>query len=288
MSAIPQYIRPRGVGADPPSRTLLAMSLLGSVGASTVDALAYLAAMVGFPVRVVGRWLSSPFEGGNAVRDEVLRQLYYTGIEAVSVTASIAFALGAVAMAQILSLVSTANTEAVVAPVICLLVIREIGPILTAIIVIARSGAAITVDVGNLVLRGEVELLDGLGVDPYRWLAWPRLVGVTVACTVLGAAFDVFAICGGYASIWLMSDLSLATLLHVLDVALAPIDVIVGIGKCAVFGLIIGTVSTWQGLHVGRSALEVPKATRRSVVHSLLACAALDAAATLVSWWASR
>jgi phospholipid/cholesterol/gamma-HCH transport system permease protein len=255
--------------------------LLADTGAQTLAALAWARGALGLPVRGLVSVLRRPREGGRAVYDELLRQIVYTGVEGLDVTAFLGLAVGAIITAQTLAFVNGTSSQQILGDAMRLVVVRELGPLLTAIIVIARSGSSITVDLGNAVQRGELELMESMGVDPVRYLVVPRLIGVTVSTVCLGLAFDVFAVIGGFFASRLIVATPLAVVLSVASNRLDPADVWLGVAKCAAFGLVIATIATFEGLSARGTALELPRATRRSVVYALVACVGIDVVATV-------
>jgi len=215
-------------------------------------------------------------EGGALVRRTTLYQIYFTGVDAVWVVAPLAAIIGGVIIAQTLTVLSGATAAVVLGKTIELVLIRELGPMMTAVIVIGRSGSAIAAELANMKVLGEIDLLESMGIDIYRLLVLPRLVGVTSAIFCLCLVFDVVAVLGGYAAASVAIDTPLGAFLEIVGGHLTVMDIATTGLKALAYGLAIATISCWQGLSVQGSTTEVPQATRRAVVHSLVVCIVAD------------
>jgi phospholipid/cholesterol/gamma-HCH transport system permease protein len=199
-------------------------------------------------------------------------QVYFTGVQSLPIAALLAVFVG-LGLARI---VSTTQLFVMV-PVLSDLIVQQLGPLLAALVVVARSAPAVAVELGNMSVAGEVRMLESFGVDPFRHLAWPRVVGITIA---------VVALC------FLVTGVALAALFFVvrhhpefggrdfwLDVRPRQALRIALLG--ASFGLLIALVSIHHGLSLRRAYTEVPKAASRAVVKSLVYCAMLDVVVTV-------
>lgn len=220
-------------------------------------------------------------EGYGLVRRTALDQIYFTGVGAIPVVAALALLLGGVISVQALSLLSGTGNEDFLGNLMQLVVFRELGPLMTAFIVIGRSGSAITVELGNMSVHRELDLLVTMGVDPARLLVLPRLVGVVAATTCLCLLFDTIAVLGGLVVARVALDVHLVAFLHIVGGHLTVPDLLLSLLKTVVFGAVIATVSTWHGMNVGRVVTEVPVATSRAVVHSLVLCLVVDTLLTV-------
>jgi len=219
--------------------------------------------------------------GARVIARSTLLQMKFTGVDAVGLVAALAALLGAIIVMQALSFLRGGG-GAMVGTFIDLLVIRELAPLVTAFIIIGRSGSAITVDIGNMKAHGELDLLDAMGIDPLRYVVAPRMVGVTYAALCLCVVFDLVTIGGGYALASLAVDTPGPIFLAAISENISFVGIGVGLIKSAFFGVIIATISTWQGLAVDGPATLVPIHTQRSVVHSIVACVMVSVIISLV------
>ncbi len=209
-------------------------------------------------------------EGTDVVRKTTMYQIYFTGVDAAWVVSGLAVILGGLIIWQSLSLLAITTNEEFLGKVMELVVIRELGPIMTAFIVIGRSASSITVELGNMVVDREVQLLRSMGISPHRYLVLPRMLGVTSAIFCLCLIFDFVAVLGGFVVARLAISMPFWSYLNIVAANLTLTDIAVSGLKTAVFGVIIATVSTYQGLTVQHAVTEVPQATRRCVIHSLV------------------
>lgn len=204
-----------------------------------------------------------------------LRQVYFTGFEAVKVVIPVSMALGIVIIAQIMALVGVGN-ESLAAKVLVWTVIRELGPLLTILIVIARSGAAIATELAFMKINGEIECLEILGITPYDYLILPRLLGMMLAVFVLTVYFELGAVAGGFLAAYLGWHIPYEQFSQGLYTALTLNELMISFGKSLCFGLFVSAACCQQGLTVGRSATMVPQAATKGVMHSLFLVFILD------------
>lgn len=211
----------------------------------------------------------------------LLKQIYFTGFESAKVIIVISMAIGTVIIAQVMLLVGSANA-ALTGKVLIWSVVRELGPLLTALIVIARSGAAIATELGTMKFDGEIEILQGLGISPVGYLVVPRIVGGMLAVLALTVYFELGAILGGSLVASLGWNLPYPQFSQGLYAALALPDLLMSAVKSLLFGLFITAAACQQGLAVGHSATMIPQAATLGVMHSLFLVFFLDGAVTLI------
>jgi phospholipid/cholesterol/gamma-HCH transport system permease protein len=150
------------------------------------------------------------------------------------------------------------------------LVIRELGPLMVGILVIARSGTAVATELANRKLSGELASLWASGVDPFGYVLAPRLLGGVISMFSLVIVFDAVALLGGFLVASTRLPLSLRFFLDALAAAIGPRELLATFGKCLVFGAGIPLVCAFYGVRVRRSPTEIPQAVTRAAVGSLL------------------
>jgi phospholipid/cholesterol/gamma-HCH transport system permease protein len=244
--------------------------LADSLGTSALGAGRYIKELSKFFSKTLVTFFQPSKQGALVIRQVTLRQVYYTAVQAVPVVSLLAIVFGAVIIFQTLSFFSAGAT--VVGSLLDNLVIRQLGPLFTAFIVIGRSGSAITVELGNLKTDGELELLSSLGIDTYRYIVIPRMIGVTIGVICLCILFDLVAMLGGYAFARLTLEIPGSAFILLVANRITILGVVSGLLKSALFGLLIATVSCYHGLRVSEAVTEVPPATQKSVVYSLVLC----------------
>ncbi|HSR11745.1 MAG TPA: ABC transporter permease [Thermodesulfobacteriota bacterium] len=211
-----------------------------------------------------------------------LRQIYFTGVEAVRVVTVVALALGTVIIVQAGTQLSFLGGVEFVVPILVIVMCREVGPLLTAIIVIARSGTAIATELGNMVVGEELGAIEAMGINPVYFIVSPRIVGVTVAVLCLTAVFISVGLLGGFALSKLLLPVKLEPFIQELQNSLKINDVLFASLKSLIFGVLISLSCTYHGLRAGLSIIEVPQVATRGVVSALLFCIGSNALLTVL------
>jgi phospholipid/cholesterol/gamma-HCH transport system permease protein len=216
------------------------------------------------------------------VRNVLARQVLFTGIEAVTFMTLAACAAGVVIVVQAQLWLSKLGQASMLGPMLAVIVIREVAPLIANFIVIGRSGAAITTELGNMKIEGEVRVLDAQGLDPFIYLVVPRVLGMAVSVFCLAVVFIIASLAMGYLCGILMGAGMGSPALFVESVlkAIRPEDVINLVAKTVLTGLVTGAICCVEGLGVGAAITEVPQAATRALVRSV---GALFIVAALVS-----
>jgi len=221
---------------------------------------------------------------GRVGRNILVMQILFTGIEALPVISVIAISIG-VAINLIGSSVLSGFGQGKLAYMLLIIVItKELGPLLTAFVVTARSGTAIATEIGGMAVSHELEAWVAVGADPVAWLAAPRFVGVIVSVVVLDLYFNLFGLLGSFGVLQLIHPIQLREYLSSLAAVLQPSDVGWGLIKSLVFGAIISTVSTYRGFAVERASTEVPVAGIRAVSSAFTLVIVADALITVIAY----
>ncbi len=244
-----------------------------AVGRAVLDTLIYLIDLTSFTLNALSDWRGT---FNRAAYNTVIAQIIFTGIDALPAISLLALAVGASITAQLILLVQAFGTEADVIRMITQLVGMELSPLLAAIIVIGRSGSAITVDLGNMKLHREVEGLALLGIDIRDYFIRPRLAGVVISQLMLSVYFAVFAIVSGVVFSALFSSASHFRYLVAIPLAFDPMQLIAFILKDLLFGLIIGSAGCFHAMQITASPTEVPQQTQRAIVNSLMLIFIID------------
>jgi phospholipid/cholesterol/gamma-HCH transport system permease protein len=203
------------------------------------------------------------------------RQIFFTGVEALGIVAVFGFLSGTLVITQITSLVG-GDSELTV-KILIWTVVREVGPLFAAIIIIARSSAAIASELALMKTRGEMTSLIRMGIPPHDYLLVPRIAGVTLAVLALTIYFQVVAIGGGLAVSAMFQNVSYMEQVgrFLQTVKLTEFAVIAF--KGCLFGMAISTISCYNGMQAQPSVTEVPKVAIKAVLQSLLFVFTLDA-----------
>lgn len=221
-------------------------------------------------------------QGTLAIRMVLLRQLYFTGLEATYIIVIIAVIIGIVIIAQVESLVG--DNGSLTGKILVWVVLRELAPLLTAIIVIARSGTAIATELGSMKINGEIESIEMLGIPAESYLVMPRIFGVTASMFFLTIHFVLAIFIGSFIVASVGWHIPPDHLFQGIMASLGIKEIVMLFSKSILFGLFVSSICCWYGLGVGRNSTEVPQAATRAVMSSLFAVFLLDG---LITYFAS-
>lgn len=209
-------------------------------------------------------------QGLRSVFSVVSAQIYFTGFQALPLISVLALACGSIVILQSSTNLSLLGGGSMIGNLMVAIVVRELAPLLTALIVIARSGTAVASEIGNMRVNREIEALEAMGIHPLSYVVFPRLMGGVVSVVCLSVYFVVVACFGGYVVTALLHNLPFSFFTDSLARAFAGSDVLFFVLKNTFSGLIIFMISCYQGLLVQQSPHEVPQVTTKAVVNSVI------------------
>jgi phospholipid/cholesterol/gamma-HCH transport system permease protein len=203
----------------------------------------------------------------------MVMQILFTFVHAMGISTLLAMAIGAAVFVIGGPFLSMLNQDQLIYSLLIIIIMRELGPLLTAFIVIARSATAIATEIAGMVISHEVEAYISVGVDPIEHLAVPRFLGVTISLLMLNIYFSIFGLAGSYLIAQVFSsstpvELYFGSLMQQLTVR----DIFLSFIKSLSFGAIISTVAVIQGFSVERASTEVPVAGLRAVSSAFAVC----------------
>jgi phospholipid/cholesterol/gamma-HCH transport system permease protein len=207
----------------------------------------------------------------------IVRHAYETGYQAVPVVAVIAFLISVISAYIGAQQLRPYGAEIFTVDLVALGVLRELGVLLTAIMVAGRTGSAYAAEIGVMKLNDEVDALESMGVNPYEVLVLPRVLGLALALPLLTIVADFMGLLGGGLLARYLIDLPWPQLFQRLDEAIAPTTFWAGLVKAPVFGLLIGLTGTLRGLQVRESSRELGRLTTVAVVQSIFLVIFADA-----------
>jgi len=244
---------------------------------SALAFLEYPLALIMFFLLAHRSLLTEPRRGAFRVRWVVRRQIHFTAMLGYPVIAVAALSVGTIVFSNTIAQLPGFGAGQEVGPITNLILFSELAPFLTALIVIARSGTAISTELGNMKIQREMEFLVSQGINIWYFVVFPRIQGMIVSVVLLVVFFDLLAFIGGYTIAWLLvpgaSEYPLALFVNEIRISHAGISVL----KAALFGAVIGTVCSFHGLEPERSPTEVPQCATKGVVRSLALCILVNA-----------
>jgi phospholipid/cholesterol/gamma-HCH transport system permease protein len=205
------------------------------------------------------------------------RHIYETGITAIPIVALIAFLISVIVAYLGAQQLSKFGADIFVVDLVTISVLREMGVLLTAIIVAGRSGSAFAAEIGVMKLNEETDALRAMGMNPIELLVVPRALALVIALPLLTVIADAMGLAGGGLLSLLNLHIPLTQFTSRLHDALAPTTFWAGLIKAPVFALVIAIVGTFRGMQVRESARELGRLTTVAVVESIFLVILVDA-----------
>ncbi len=208
----------------------------------------------------------------------VLQELARSGLRLLPMILFLAVALGLVIIGQTVSLLTRVGVNTLLGTVMVTVVVRELGPLITALFLLSRTGTANVIELGTSRALGEVEALEVLGIDPIHYLVVPRLLGMSIGLFALTVYMILGALVSGYA--WaFFQDVPIlpGDYFRQLAASLTSLDFVLLAVKTLLFGLIISVITCYYGLAQPLRMQDVSRATVRAVAQSVVGCVLLDA-----------
>lgn len=212
-------------------------------------------------------------------RSVLLRQIFYTSYQALGLISLVAFLIGATLILQTELLASLLPRE-LAGRVLAAVLVREVAPLVTAILVTGRSGTAIATELGVMRVNAEILSLSSLGIDPARFLVAPRILATLISLPLLTIYFSAIALTSGLFMAFFLDSYSVGDWQTGLFTGLQLSDLPFFLLKTLGLGALVGWLCCAYGLTVQTSPTEVPQKASLAVVRTLLACIAYNAAIT--------
>lgn len=239
---------------------------LGRMSLSNIRYTIRLFLMAYFSVRAT---VFDQAQGLRTIVSVVSAQIYFTGWQAMPLIAVLALASGSVVIMQSTSDFNFGGAS-MVGTLMVAIIVREVAPLLTALVVVARSGTAVASEIGNMRANREIDALESMGIDPLSYIVFPRILGGVISTLSLCTMFILISILGGFVVTALVQGMSFSFYIDSVLRAISGVDLMLFILKNIFSGLIIFVVSCYQGLLVKRSPTEVPIVTTQAVVKSII------------------
>lgn len=203
--------------------------------------------------------------------------IYTTGYQALPIIALLSYMIGVVISYQMGNQLRNYGANVFIVNLLGFSILREFGPLLTAIMLAGRTGSAFTAQLGIMNINQEMDALNTMGVTPGELLLLPRLIGLTIALPLLTVWSDIFGVLGGIMMANNMLDISWHEFLMRFQKEIPVRNLIIGLGKAPIFALIIGGIGCFEGMKVHGSATSLGERTTRSVVLAIFFIIITDA-----------
>jgi phospholipid/cholesterol/gamma-HCH transport system permease protein len=268
-------LKPRPAPPAPSVNPLL--RVLARLGASTLSACSEARRLLSFYGETIVTLVRIALNPRRLRLTSLVHHLEQTCLNALPIVGMIAFLIGVVLAYQGADQLRRFGAEVFTVNLLVVAVLREIGILLTAIVVAGRSGSAFTAEIGMMKVREEIDALRTIGADPIEVLVVPRLLALMVALPLLAFFADILALFGGALMSIFALGISPNQFLSQLEGAITPTMFWIGMVKAPVFAFLIALVGCYQGLSVSGSAESVGRLTTRSVVLSIFLVIVADA-----------
>ena len=234
--------------------------------------------LVAFGLITIGVIFSKLGTARVVLRPLTVIQIARSGLQLLPLTTFLAMALGLVVIGQTVSVLSRVGANQLLGTVMVTVVVRELGPLLTALLVLCRVGTATVVELGTARAQGEVEAVEVLGIDPIHYFVVPRVIGLALGTFSLTVYLILGAVLSGYLWAFLQDvPLSPGEYFGQLAEALRGLDFVLLAAKTLGFGSVLAMVTCYHGLAQPLSLAQVSRATVQAVGQGIILCVLLDA-----------
>jgi len=245
-------------------------AVVAAIGRTGARQLSVIGGLARFSLRVV-RAAGRLTRAGRLVTLRVLiNQIRFTALQAIGLVTLLAALLSFLVVAQSAAQLGRLGALERIGTIMVVAVIRELGPLLTALIVVSRSGTAIAAEMATNRVMGEITALEAMGIDPYIYLVLPRVLGAIVSVACLMVLFDAVALVSGYLGA-ATTGMSYAGYKAIVLTTLSAKDVWITVAKGFSFGAAVALFCSYHGLAVSAGPTEIPQAVTRGVVGTIVA-----------------
>jgi phospholipid/cholesterol/gamma-HCH transport system permease protein len=208
--------------------------------------------------------------------DHIVEQSRKAGYDSLPIVSVVALFIGFIFALQFGYFMQRIGSEMYISSLVALAIVRELGPVITALIVAGRVGAANTAELGSMQVTEQIDALETLATNPVKYLVVPRFVALSIMLPLLTLYANIIGILGSYLICVVKLGITSNMYMNMTFSALLYKDLFTGLFKAWIFGMVIALVSCYEGFNVAGGAVGVGRATTRSVVFSFLMIIAAD------------
>jgi len=235
------------------------------IGRSVVGFIYFAGGLANLTTQTFYHLFIPPFKRGR-----VVEQIKRAGFDSLPIVSLVALFIGFIFALQTAYFMQRIGSEIYIAAMVALSIVRELGPVITALVVAGRVGAAIAAEIGSMQVTEQVDALETFATNPVKYLVVPRFLALAIVLPLLTLYADIIGILGSYIICVFRLGISSSMYLHVTFDALLYKDLFTGLFKTSFFGMIIALVSCYEGFNVEGGAEGVGQATMRAVVGSFI------------------
>lgn len=253
-----------------------------TVGKATLDLVTLVYALIVFTGRIAARFMANFARPRHFRFPSIVRHIHETGIQAIPIVALLGLLMSMVISYQASVQLQKFGAAIFTIDLGVISILREMGVLITAIMVAGRSGSAFAAEIGVMKLREEVDALKTMGIDPIEVLVLPRVIALVIALPFLTVIADIIGLLGGSVMTYAMMDIPLEQYFNRAEKVATFNMFLVGMIKAPVFAFLIALIGTYQGMNVSGSAESVGRLTTVAVVQSIFLVIMADALFSVV------
>ena len=264
------------------------MEIVSEIGVSTLNGLSYIGSLASLGARAGYYTLVAPFQGKPLRLQRAISQAMDTGVRALPILSLITFFIGLILALQAAYELRKFGAISAVATAVAVTMSRELGPLITAIVVIGRSGSAFAAELGTMKVSEEIDALETMAISPIRFLVAPKFLAMMVMLPCLTIWANVMGILGGSLFGVAQADFTFAGYVRASVESLFLRDITTGLVKSVMFGITITAVGCLEGLSTSGGAEQVGRSTTRAVVMSIFLIVVVDLFFTALFFFAGN
>jgi phospholipid/cholesterol/gamma-HCH transport system permease protein len=277
-----EVVRKNMCEAHPEHHTNWLAHWLEEIGRNTLELYKQAIALCAFFGEILVVFVEACLSPKRFRPNAVIRQMYEVWIRALTIVGVLCFLIGVVIAYQGVEQLRQFGAETFTVEAVGIGMFRELGPLLTAIIVAGRSGSAFTAQIGTMQVNQEVDAMRTIGLNPIEWLVLPRITALIISMPLLAFWGDMAGLLGGAVACTIYLDFTFVQFFDRLRDTVGAWHFYTGMIKAPVFGAIIATIGCFEGLQVRGSAESVGQLTTKSVVESIFCVIVLDAIFSII------
>jgi phospholipid/cholesterol/gamma-HCH transport system permease protein len=263
------------------------MQFVAQIGGSVMNSLAYVGSLASLGGQAAYYTFVGPFQGKPLRLQRAVSQAMDVGVRALPILSLITFFIGLILALQAAYELRRFGAISYVATAVAISMSRELGPLITAIVVIGRSGSAFAAEIGTMKVTEEIDALETMAISPIRFLVTPKFLAMIVMLPCLTIWANAMGILGGSLFGVAQADFTFGRYIQASLDSLLLRDIMTGLVKSVMFGITITAVGCQEGLDTGAGAEQVGRSTTRAVVVSIFLVVLVDLVFTTLFFFVS-
>ncbi|MFZ0520692.1 MAG: ABC transporter permease [Candidatus Acidiferrales bacterium] len=252
------------------------MPITDSIGAATINGLAYLGGLARLSGGAARAVFIAPFQGKKFHFSRAIHQAMSVGVEALPITSLISFFIGTILALNAAYELRKFGALHLVASAVAVSMTRELGPLMTAVVVIGRSGSAFAAEIGTMKVNEEIDAMETMALEPVHFLVAPKFLAMILMVPCLTCWADFMGVLGGGLFGVATAGFTWGSYIQATLDALTKTDIINGLIKALMFGLVITAVGCQEGFSTGLGSEQVGRSTTSAVVKSIFMVVMVD------------